>query len=40
MITGTKEAATADATPAEVSTPSTDVLKCSCGRKLCHGKEA
>ena len=39
MITGTKEAATEDGTPAEVNTPTTDVLKCSCGRKLSHGEE-
>ena len=39
MITGTKEAATGDGTPADVKTPTTEVLKCSCGRKLCHGEK-
>ena len=40
IITGTKEAATADGVPAELSTPTTDVLKCSCGCKLSDGEEA
>ena len=40
MITGTKEAATEDGTLVEVNTPTTDVLKCSCGRKLSRGEEA
>ena len=39
MITGTKEAATGEGTPADVNTPTTDVLKCSCGRKLRSGGE-
>ena len=39
MTTGTKDAATVEGIPADVSTPTTDVLKCSCGRKICHGEE-
>ena len=39
MITGTKDAATGDGTPADINTPTTDVLKCSCDRKLPSGGE-
>ena len=39
IITGTKEAATGDWTPADVNTPTTDVLKCLCDRKLRSGGE-